>query len=101
MSRAAELRAGILNRLAEKSADELDRLALQIPLRFSAAETLEERIARLLPYVQRGWSNYDRRLRSLAHVHRLGRRFALRRMSPASRTARANHSRSERNPYPG
>jgi hypothetical protein len=55
VSRTSSERASILRRLAEKSPDALDALALQIPLRFSAAETLEKRIARLLPYVARGW----------------------------------------------
>jgi hypothetical protein len=48
-------RTDILHRLAEKSADELAQLAKQIPMRFSARETLEERITRLVPYVARGW----------------------------------------------
>jgi hypothetical protein len=41
VSRASEERASILRRLAEKSLDELAALALQIPLRFGAAETTE------------------------------------------------------------
>jgi hypothetical protein len=48
-------RRAIHRRLARKSLDELAQLAKQIPLRFSAAETLEDRITRLLPYVKRGW----------------------------------------------
>jgi hypothetical protein len=55
MTRTGQKRKRILHQLAEKSADELDALALQIPMRFSAAETKEERIERLLPYVWRGW----------------------------------------------
>ena len=55
MTHTRQEREDILHRLAEKTADELAELAMQIPMRFSAAESLEDRITRLVPYVARGW----------------------------------------------
>ena len=94
MTRAVQTRANILHLLAEKSADELAELALQIPMRFSATETLEERIKRLLPYIERGWveleSDHARTMSKAAIVAQPARPH---RFSEDSMTTNCRHRR--------